>query len=350
MDLSVRRLGKGVQVSTHIPSFTRSLSEVLDRCQSAVLEHSGGRGIPSPLRPQGHLAVPSVRVDRAVPTSESVLAALETPPHQTAQNIYHALHAVSVEVLQAKVQALTVHQVVIHQPVEVLALYLGMSRVTFYKHLKELHRLGLVASRGHVSSYGNLSRQDGTLFAVSLKPGHVARLRYDDLKHKHRNLQADIDSGCRTAWSFLQSLSGSLQSKTRERLVSLGNLVSWALNPGLFDQQPVIRDCKGKLAEYVYSLERLSDTHPKKRGEMVDAYAHALAQGFLDGHNLNFWRKLLWQAIKCDHRGTGILQKLSSTLTRLIADVEEWQGLRSPGGLLVARLKQAGLWDELICQ
>jgi hypothetical protein len=129
----------------------------------------------------------------------------------------------------------------------------------------------------------------------------------------------------------------------------MGNLVSWALTPGVFDKKPVSRDCKGGVTEYVFSLERLSSTHPKDRTALVDSYAHALAQGFLDGNNINFWRKLLWQAIKCDHKGTGILQKLSSTLTRLMVDVEEWQGLRSPGALLVARLKQAGLWDELIC-
>jgi len=301
----------------------------------------------SPQWPHKHLVVPSVKVSQAGPNPESALSGLLL--HKTAQNIYRALHAVAIEVLQAREQVLSVNQVVIHQPVEVLAVYLEMSRVTFYKHLKALQKAGLVASKGHVSSYGNVSRQDGTLFAVSLKAGHEARLRRDDLKHSYRDLQGDIDSGCRTAWSFLQSLKAGLQSNTQEKRVKLENLVSWALTPGLVDQKPVTRDCEGKLADYVYSLGRLSHTHPGERAAMVDSYAHALAQGFLDGHNLNFWRKLLWQAIKCDFRDTGILQKLSSTLIRLMADVEEWQGLRSPGGLLVARLKYVGLWDELVC-
>jgi DNA-binding transcriptional ArsR family regulator len=332
-------------VSDTIPSFTRSLSDVLSRCKSAVVGVSAPPDTDIPLQPQSV----KVRVVSSSSCPESVLSALEKPLHQTAEKIYRALHAVALGVLQARSQALTVNQVVIHQSVEVLAVYLGMSRVTFYKHLKALHRAGLIASKGHVSNYGNLSRQDGTLFAVSLKPEHQARLRYDDLKHKYRDLQADIHSGCRTAWSFLQSLKQGSQSRTQERQVSMGNLVSWALTPGLLEQKPVMTDCEGRTTEYVYSLQVLSETHPSKRAEMVDAYAHALAQGFLDSSNINFWRKILWQAIKCDFRGTSALSRLSNALVRLTADIEEWKDLRSPGALLVSRLKDAGIWDELVC-
>jgi DNA-binding transcriptional ArsR family regulator len=228
--------------------------------------------------------------------------------------------------------------------VELLSLHLGISRPTFYKHLATLQRLGLVDARGHTSSYGGLARKDGTLFAVSLKPGHRARLRYDDLKHQWRDLSSDIASGTRTAWAFLQSLQSK---KSKERLVRLENLQAWALNPGLTDKNPGKSDCKGSAQEYVYSLDLLSDTHPRRRAESVNQYAQALAAGYGDHTNINFWRWVLWRSLEADHRGEGALWQLQNALTRLAADVQEWAGLKRPGALLIHRLKECGLWDQL---
>lgn len=293
-----------------------------------------------------HTIPVSVTVRLPLPqlTVDSVLNVLKAPLKSTAERIYTALFEVGVKTLEAKNQSGAVKQVVIHQPVEVLAVHLGISRVTFYKHLKVLNDLGLVASRGHTTAYGGLARKDGTLFAISLKPGHTARLRYEDLKHKWRDLTADIQSGTRTAWSFLQGLQSS---NPTVREVQIDHLVSWAVNPGLLDRTPVKSDCKGDLQEYIYSLDLLMDTHPKDRGSMVDTYARALASGFLDAHNINFWRHVLWQSIKCEWQGLGTSYQVQNALTRLQADRDEWMGLRSPGALLVSRLKKAGVWDLL---
>lgn len=308
MALSVRASGKGVQVGTHTPP------------------------------------VLTVRLPLSAPSVDAVLQGLEIPLHPTAQRVYRTLHSIAVLTAQAKAQALTVSQVVIHQPVELLALHLGMSRVTFYKHLVSLRKAELVASRGHVSSYGGLARKDGTLFAVALKPGHRARLRYEDLKHPWRDLAGDIASGTRTAWAILQGL----QSKSpRERVVTQSQLVAWAVNPGKIEQNPAMSDCKAPLSETVYSLPLLAETHPKERAALVDSCARALAYGFLDAHNLNFWRKLLWESLHREYEGLDTLRKLANALTRLSADIEEWKGLRSPGALLVFRLRESGLWDML---
>lgn len=289
-------------------------------------------------------AAVTVRLTTPQLTAKSVLDGLEAPLHKTAERIFTCLFDVALRALQRRGQALTVSQCVIHQPVELVALHLGISRVTFYKHLVSLQALGLVASRGHVSSYGGLARKDGTLFAVAFKPGHQARLRYEDLKHKWRDLSSDIASGTRTAWAFLQSLQSK---RPKDREVQIDHLISWAVTPGKIDKKPVKSDCKGDLQECIYSLEMLSEAHPKDRKALVDRYAQALASGFLDASNLNFWRKLLWQSIKGEWRGLGSLYQLQNALTRLTADVAEWQGLRAPGALLVARLRQAGIWDSL---
>lgn len=306
--LSVSAPGKGVQVSAHIP------------------------------------AVVSVRLTLPKITPDPLLDALEAPLHKTAEKVFRALFEVASRTLQAKAQAPAVSQYVIHQPVELLALHLGISRVTFYKHLASLQALGLVASRGHTSSYGGLARKDGTLFAVSLKPGHRARLRYEDLKHKWRDLGADVASGTRTAWAFLQKLNS--HSNKEKQCVELHHLKTWAVNPGQ-TENPLNNDCKGSTQEYVYSLDVLSDTHPTDRAESVDRYAQALAAGYADQSNINFWRWLLWRALDAEHRGLPALYQLQNALTRLKADLEEWKGLKKPGGLLVQRLRQCGLWEAL---
>lgn len=313
MALSVNRLGKGVKVQDTIPQTV------------------------------------AVRLQVSTLTPDSVLARLAQPLARTAAQIYRTLHAVAVKTLQAKDQPLEVAQVVFHQPVELLALHLGISRVTFYKHLADLKRLGLLDSRGHVSQYGQLTRKDGTLFAVTLKPGHRARLRYDDLKHQWRDLRADVESGTRTAWAFMRKLD-ELNSQVRpeKARVELQNLIAWALIPGI-TENPLVNDCKGEAQEYVYSLDLLTDTHKQHRGEAIDRYAHALAAGYGDSTNLNFWRWLLWRCLEAEHRGLGSFYQLQNALTRLRADVQEWAGLKKPGALLVYRLKQAGIWDALTC-
>lgn len=291
-------------------------------------------------------ATVAVRLTAPTLTPDTVLDGLQQPLQATAQAIYRTLHSLGVHVIQARGHSLQASQVVLHQSVELLAAHLGVSRVTFYKHLATLHSLGLVASRGHTSAYGGLARKDGTLFAVSLKPGHRARLRYDDLRHQWRNLGDDIASGTRTAWAFLQKLRGvnSHSNKEKQR-VELQNLKSWAVRPGI-TESPVKDDCKGQTQDYVYSLEILSETHPRRRAEAVDRYAQALAAGYGDHSNLNFWRWVLWRAIDSDHRGEGGLYRLQNALTRLAVDIQEWKGLKKPGALLVHRLKECGLYEQ----
>lgn len=290
--------------------------------------------------------VVSVRLPLPLPTPKAVLEALKTPLNPTAEAIFTLLFEASLESLQAKGQRLDVSQVVIHQPVEVMAKALGISRVTFYTHLATLKGLGLVYSKAHTGNWYGLSRKTGTLFAVAFKPHTRARLTREDYAHQWRDLEADTLREGRTAWSFLKGLEGPLQSLPKAQEACRTALKAWAVNPGT-TQKPVTNDCKGSLRETIYSLEMLSETHYRERPQLLDSLAQALARGFLDGHNLNFWRKLLWDALRRETEGLGTFYRLSNALTRLMADVEEWKGLKAPGALLVYRLKECGLWDEL---
>ncbi len=284
----------------------------------------------------------SVRLQTVTPTAQSVLDGVTTRLPTTARAIFTLLFDTALSTLQAQGHSQGVSQVVIHQPVEVMCKALSISRVTFYRHLKLLKACGLVDARGHTADWYGLARKTGTLFAVSFRPGHSARLRWFDLKHQWRNLMADTQTGNRTAWAFLEGL----QSLPKVEMTCRTALKAWAVTPGNTSTTR-LSDCKSSLTDTIYSLDLLSSTHKSRRSELIDSYAQALAQGFLDHTNINFWRKLLWDALKRDWEGQGTLYQLQTALTRLTADVEEWRDLKKPGALLVHRLKDCGLWETL---
>lgn len=291
-----------------------------------------------------HIPVPTVRLSAPTPTANAVLDGITTHLPTTARAIFTLLFDTALSTLQAQGHSQGVSQVVIHQPVEVMCKALSISRVTFYRHLKLLKASGLVDARGHTANWYGLARKTGTVFAVSFRPGHSARLRWFDLKHQWRNLMADTQAGNRTAWKFLEGLP--LQSQPKMEMMCRTALEAWAVTPGNTSTTR-LSDCKSSLTDTIYSLDLLSSTHKSRRSELIDSYAQALAQGFLDHTNINFWRKLLWDALKRDWEGQGTLYQLQNALTRLMADVEEWGDLRKPGALLVHRLKDCGLWGTL---
>jgi hypothetical protein len=104
------------------------------------------------------------------------------------------------------------------------------------------------------------------------------------------------------------------------------------------------------LKEYVYALPELAEAHPLDRGKMIEKLGRVFALGFKDATNLKFWCWLLWRCFEGECRGEGSLYKLQNALTRLLTDVCEWTELRKPAALLVARLKEVGLWDNLATQ
>ncbi len=148
----------------------------------------------------------AVRLPACTITADAVLAGIEGQLPPNAKRLFTLLFETALHALSSQGHTLMPNQQVIHQPVEVMAAALDLSKVTVYKHLVILKQYGLVDSRGHTASWFGLSRKTGTLFSVSLKPGHRARLRFDDLKFKHRDLEAATQSGTRTAYRFPQGL------------------------------------------------------------------------------------------------------------------------------------------------
>ena len=300
-----------------------------------------------------HIPTATVHLPISYPTVEDVVGPLEPLLAPNAVQLHKLLHRLAVDHLVSKEGHPGVSQVVIHTSGELLAAHLGFSEVTLYKHLKTLNQLGLIHSKGHTSDFYGLARKDGTLIAVSLRAGVQARLRYWDLKGKYRDLRADSESGTRTAWAVLQAFKGrgvNSQTQEQERL-SYTSLRAWTLkepdqlNPvNLFDsksQKPA------RLQEYIYALPDILEGHQGDRGKLIESFARVFATSFRDTSNLKFWYSILWKCFEGECRGISSISPLVHALTRLRTDVDEWEGLRRPGALLVKRLKVAGIWDSL---
>jgi hypothetical protein len=76
---------------------------------------------------------------------------------------------------------------------------------------------------------------------------------------------------------------------------------------------------------------------------LIERLAWVFATGFKDATNLKFWCWLLWCCFEGEWKGEGSLYKLQNALTRLLMDTQEWDELKRPGALLVARLKEIEL-------
>ncbi len=342
------------QIPTEVPANTvqSKLQNLISESRLKLFSTVKTPALELPTQRAAALLSPTVKVLVTNPTAQSVLAGLQEPLGPTAAKLYTLLFDVALGASQSQGHPVLPSQQVIHQPVEIVAAALGLSKVTVYKHFKTLTHLGLIHARSHFGNWYGLTRSTGTLLAISLTRGHRARLRWDDLKHAHRDLQADTSSPePRTAWAFLKTEQSLPKSQERCK-AAVEALKVWSRKPGN-TKNPVkdmtVNPENSDVRTVIYSLSELSSTHKTKQAALLDSFARALARGFLDSENLDFWRKLLWDALRKDFEGVGTLHKLSNALLRLLSDRDEDAPWEKFGAVLVARLKSSGVWDEIRC-
>ncbi|MFT2722383.1 hypothetical protein ACMT4L_20545 [Deinococcus sp. A31D244] len=190
-----------------------------------------------------------------------------------------------------------------------------------------------------------MSLWDGCVWAVKVKVGDaLPKITRAEWGHTWRDFAGDIDAG-----NTVKALMSELHAHEGERDVQ-HVLKTWAVSPGNV-KSPVVcsSDIPGAagggrvpdVREVVYQLGDLMHVHPTKRAEKIGRLASALSRALGDTHSRRFYCALLWQSWRGETESRGSLQTLSAALLRLEADRQEWAGLRSPGALLVARLKAA---------
>jgi hypothetical protein len=79
----------------------------------------------------------------------------------------------------------------------------------------------------------------------------------------------------------------------------------------------------------------------------VDTAATALSQALADSRSINFYRLLVWNAYRASQGTMDYFQVIYQMVIRAQVDLREGFA-RKAGALLVSRLKQAGILEELM--
>lgn len=279
----------------------------------------------------------------------------------------HLLDSMARHVLQARRYTQLPNQIVFHTSTELLAEALSVPTSTIWRWTQRLEAEGYCDARTHHTTATGVQGErmtmvDGTLYAVRLKVGHPARVRYDDLKQQYRNLDADR-RGRHTArharylmdkYSEEIARSPSVQngktklhgSSSPVKQIWIQILKDWAVTPGQFSDPLAFTDpCKFAFDEpktvqdVVECLPMLQVGLASSRSALIGHFASILARELNDLHSRRWYAKLLWNALGEELSGWPGLEILGAQLQRLETDRKEWKSLRCPAALLAARLR-----------
>jgi DNA-binding IclR family transcriptional regulator len=281
-------------------------------------------------------------VNSAISAAEFIAAKLPSELSRTAQRLYTALVGAAVETGRGRGYSPHTTHVTMHLPLEVLASVCGIHRVTAWRHLPALRELGVLDYRPHKGTLRGETRNSGMLWQVRLNPsaGTRARLSYDDLKHRWRDLDRDVKRK-RTAYRTLKDHAATvIQTSTNE--LDISRLLEWTLPPKS-NQTPLNSDCCKPSLEAILDVRYAARDD---RNQMVRLAAEALATALADQSGVNWYQKLLWQLLRRSD-ATGEDYSYQVYLAAQRAQVDRAEGFMRGAGLFVSRLKQAD-WYEWV--
>jgi hypothetical protein len=278
----------------------------------------------------------------ALEAAHVLTAQLPQTLSETAQTLCCALVASAIETAKRRGYSPRTTHVTMHVPLEIVARACGVSRVTAWRHLPQLRELGLIDYRVHKGTCRGETRNTGTLWQVRLTPTHgsKARLSFDDLKHRWRDLDRDVRAG-RTSYAALKHTKSPQVDS-----VNLESILAWTLPPETCQNPVTSVRFKARRVD----LESVFDVRHaprEERGPMVELAAQALAEALADRAGENFYRRLLWQLLRrADATGEDLSYSVYLAAQRAHVDAKEGFA-RKPGALFVSRLKAAPWWSEV---
>ncbi len=280
--------------------------------------------------------------DNALQVAHAIALRTSETLSDTARKIYTALVATGLEVALERKYSPKVSQVVFFACAESVALACGVHPSTLYRRLPELQAAGLVACKGHYCTHNGQTRLDGTVWAVRVTPdrGSKVKIGFDWLKRSYRCLGADIEAG-RTAWAQMRE-SKSTRDKSA---INLSAVRLWTLSRP--SRTPVTVDSR---TVDLASILDVPAVPKQSRAEKIFEAAKAISSVLNDNSSHRFYMAVLWGLTKLRDRGGGdYFGTLHLMVSRCSADVTEGFARDGNGGkLLVSRLKQAGLYDEIL--
>jgi hypothetical protein len=282
-------------------------------------------------------------VSDVVSAAEIISGKLPAGLSSTAVRLYTALVAVGIETARGKGYSANVTHMVMHAPLEQVAKACNLSRQTVWRHLPALKSLGVLDYRTHKGSLRGKSRNTGTVFMVRLNPssGSKCRLSFADLKHRWRDLDKDIRAG-RSSYRALK------HTQAPTGLIDIQRILNWTSLGFNTDSKPVTDVCNSPRKLNLLALLDVPFAPKEQRAAAVDTVATALSQALADSTSLNFYRLIVWRALRASQQGRDYFQMIYQMAIRARVDVQE-NFARKGGALFVSRLKKTDFWDELMC-
>jgi hypothetical protein len=286
-------------------------------------------------------------VNDSISAAEILTSKVPKTLSSKAKLLYKALVLTAVETARGRGYGPGVTHVSLHMPLVILADVCGMHRVTAWRHLPALRKLGLIDYVSHKGTLRGETRNTGTLFEVRLNPvsGTKAKLSYHEKKHKWRDLDKDVRRK-RTAFRMLKARDATI-SKPSTKELDISRLLEWTLKPDTSQTPLVSYGCKPNNPV----LEALLDVSSGRRGrdtvQRVDTAAQALATALADHSSVNFYRRLVWGCLRASQRGLDVFPMVYQMAIRARVDrVENFS--RRGGALFCSRLKDTAFWDEVM--
>ncbi len=283
------------------------------------------------------------QVDSAV--SAAAVLAERLPKHLTgtAKRVYQALLIPALENARERAYV-NPSRVTFHCPAEIISTSLKISRMSLWRAVQVLKAAGLIDNRAHKGNCRGRVRNTGSVWQIRLTPNHgkKCRLSYEELKHSWRpNFNDEIRQG-RSSYRALVTY------KRTSKKLDVDLLRKWSVD-SFKNSNPVNISVCNKPKNAV--LEVLLDVSSARPGRdtvaRVDLAAQALATALADKRSVNFYRLILWNALKASQRGVDLFPMLYQVAIRARVDVQEnWA--RKGGAVFTSRLKQTEFWDELM--
>lgn len=346
-------------------------ASVLDpTCRSGTLPLSSDRTPPTarpsePPRPLVRVPGPQQRAatpaDPPAPsfTPEELLEGLELRP-AAARLFRDVVQRLALDVCRARGYGAMPSTVVFHLPVSLVAALYGCSdrHLRRLGLLKELEAAGLLMARTHLEDVTCLNWKDaqgrqikagctGTLWAVRLRRNAPApTLRAQDWAARWRDFIGDrkaqytVEKWLSAAMSAIPTLPGEHSLYTQVLRLAVDPMNYTPADSSIPDMQTkTVQDVR----ELAYRLGELNTVHSSRRVQLVSDLAstlcHILDKGSRQWKAL--WADTLWRAWRSEGEGRHGLQALALALCRLEADMQEWEALRTPGALLISRVRFA---------
>lgn len=261
---------------------------------------------------------------------------------ESARTLYSVLLALAFDTIDHNQYAVVPQFVTFHSSLTLIAAVCGVSRWTTWRALARLKALGVVDYRAQKGKLFDKIRNTGSVFQVRLDPLHGtrAKLSYQDMNHRYKDLTA-LARSKRLSHQTVQHIQ-ELQDQSAKYLL----LKEWTLKTYAQESPVVSSMVQGGLE----AILAVSSAQGREVAERVDSAAVALAKALQDTKSTDFYRKLLWALKRRLNASLGDeFHTVYQQVNRVIrADMPEWKGLRSPGALLVSRLKKYPWFDTIM--